>query len=110
MPEPSWEDEDSADPMQALRWELVSLWSDLGNAYRESRATPPETSGGCEHLIGRIHRITRIVGPVPPGHVGMTFLLTGMYEQVHARAGLAAAVPEDLLRQARDYEREQANA
>lgn len=99
----SWEGIDSTDPLQVLRWELVLLWADLADAYRTSRAVPPETSTGCENLIDRIHRITRVVGPIPPEHVEMPFLLTGMYERVHAATGVTVTVPDDLLARCREY-------
>lgn len=88
---------------QALRDELVNLWSDLAAAYRASRADPREASMGCENLMGRIHTITALVGPVSTDQIEMPFLLTGMYEQVHAEAGITVAVPEETLQQARDY-------
>lgn len=88
---------------QALRDELVNLWSDLAAAYRASRADPREASMGCENLIGRIHTITALVGPISTDQIEMPFLLTGMYEQVHAEAGIAATVPEETLQRARDY-------
>ena len=88
---------------QALRDELVYLWTDLAEAYRWSRATPPETSMGCENLINRIHAITALVGPISSDQIEMPFLLTGMYEQVHAQTGITVTVPKETLQQAREY-------
>ena len=88
---------------QALRDELEHLWSDLAQAYRLSHATPPEQSMGCLGLIGRIQTITDHVGPCPPEKISMPFLLTGMYEQVHAAIGVTAPVPEEAHRGAREY-------
>lgn len=88
---------------EALRGELVNLWTDLADACRVSRADPPEKSMQCEGLIGRIQRITRLVGPLPAEEVEMPFLLTGMYEKVHAEIGITATVPEETLQAAREY-------
>jgi hypothetical protein len=88
---------------QALRAELELLWDDLADDYRMSRGTPPEESIGCLSRIERIQAITRLVGPCPPGAIPMTFLLTGLYEKVHAQIGITATVPEDTLRSARKY-------
>lgn len=92
---------------QALRDELEHLWDDLAEDYRMSRANPPEQSMGCLGRIERIQAITRLVGPCSPGNVPMPFLLTGMYEKVHAEIGITATVPEETLRAARDYVAEQ---
>lgn len=89
--------------VRELRRELMYLWCDLDQAYRESRATPPEKSIGCENLIDRIHRVSRLVGPISPDQVSMPFLLTGMYEQVHATMGLEVTVPEETLNTCRQY-------
>ncbi|MCW2938477.1 MAG: hypothetical protein JWN00_1462 [Actinomycetia bacterium] len=88
---------------QALRDELEHLWSDLAEAYRMSRADPPEKSMECENAIARIWAITDHVGPCPPGRISMPFLLTGMYEKVHAQIGIAATVPPKIVEQAREY-------
>ena len=88
---------------QALRNELEHLWGDLAEDYRMSRATPPEQSMGCLGRIGRIQTITKLIGPCPPEKIQMPFLLTGIYEKVHAQIGITATVPEELLRQAREY-------
>lgn len=87
----------------ALREELMYLWGDLASAYRDSRATPPEASIGCENLTYRIHTITALIGPISSNQIEMPFLLTGMYEKVHAAAGVVVSVPEDTLQMARDY-------
>lgn len=92
---------------QALRTELEHMWDDLAEDYRMSRATPPEQSMGCESRIERIQTITRLVGPCPPGAIPMAFLLTGLYEKVHAQIGITATIPEDTLRSARKYVAEQ---
>jgi hypothetical protein len=89
--------------VKALRHELMYLWCDLDWAYRESRATPPEKSPGCEGLIDRIQRVSRLVGPISPDQVSMPFLLTGMFEQVHAAMGLEVTVPEATLKACREY-------
>ena len=89
--------------VDALHEELVHLWSDLAAAYRYSEATPPEKSQSCEGLIGRIHMITALVGPVSSDHIELPFLLTGMYEQVHAAMGTTVTVPEATLVSAREY-------
>lgn len=88
---------------QALRDELEHLWGDLAEDYRMSRANPPEQSMGCLGRIDRIQAITKLVGPFPPENVPMPFLLTGVYEKVHAQIGIEATVPEDTLRAAREY-------
>ena len=88
---------------QALRKELEHLWGDLAEDYRMSRATPPEKSMGCLGRIGRIQTITKLIGPCPPEKIQMPFLLTGMYERVHADIGLTATVPEEMLRHSREY-------
>lgn len=88
---------------RALREELEYLWGDLAAAYRLSQADPPENSTGCEHLTDRIHAITRLVGPVPAEKIQMPFLLTGMYDQVHAQIAITATVPAETLRAAREY-------
>lgn len=88
----------------ALREALEYLWSDLAAAYRYSQATPPERSVGFESLVTRIHTITRLIGPVSPDQIELPFLLTGMYEQVHAAAGIVVTVPGDLLAAARERE------
>jgi hypothetical protein len=92
---------------QALRTELMYLWDDLSKAYADSRATPPERSMGCENVINRIHAITKLVGPLPAREISMPFLLTGMYEKVHAQIGIEATVPEETLRASREYVAEQ---
>ncbi|TAK89329.1 MAG: hypothetical protein EPO06_11730 [Burkholderiaceae bacterium] len=97
-------DVSTADQRAALRDELVHLWHDLSIAWSyESRADPRESSSRCEGLIGRIHAITRLVGPVSSDDVSMPFLLTGMYEQVHAGMGISVQVPEETLRRCREY-------
>lgn len=83
--------------VRELRRELMYLWGELASAYRCSGVTPPEWSPGCVCLIERIHHVTRAVGPVDPNQVEMWFLLTGMYEQVHAAMGLGVTVPEETL-------------
>lgn len=92
---------------QALRTELEHLWDDLADDYRMSRATPPEQSIGCLGRIERIQAITKLVGPCSPGAIPMTFLLTGVYEKVHAQIDIEATVPEDTLKAARKYVAEQ---
>lgn len=89
--------------IEALRQELIYLWGDLAAAYRQSRADPPWTSTGCEHLIGRIRAVTELVGPVSLDQVEMPFLLTGMYELVHESLDIRAQVPAAMLREAREY-------
>lgn len=88
---------------QALRQELEHLWSDLAESYRMSHAKPPERSIGCENRVERIRTITKLVGPLPPEKIQMPFLLTGMYEKVHAQIGITATVPEDTLQASREY-------
>lgn len=88
---------------RALREELGHLWSDLAEAYRMSHTNPPEKSQECQGVIERIWAITDLVGPCPPGRISMPFLLTGMYEKVHAEIGVRATVPEDMLQRAREY-------
>lgn len=89
--------------VDALREELMYLWTDLAEAYRMSRATPPESSPGFENVARRIHAITALVGPISTDQIEMPFLLTGMYEKVHADMGLQVSVPEDCLADARAY-------
>lgn len=91
---------------KALRDELEFLWGDLVEAHRMSRANPPERSMECLGLIERIQTISRLVGPLPPGQVSMPFLLTGLYERVHAEIGVDATVPPEILQRAREYEAE----
>lgn len=88
---------------QALCNELEHLWDDLAEDYRMSRANPPEQSIGCLGRIERIQTITKLVGPCSPGAIPMTFLLTGVYEKVHAEIGITAIVPEETLQAAREY-------
>jgi hypothetical protein len=88
---------------RALREELEYLWDDFAEDYRMSRANPPEQSMGCLGRIERIQVITRLVGPCPPGNVPMPFLLTGVYEKVHAAIGIEVSVPEETLQAAREY-------
>lgn len=91
------------DLRDVLLEELIYLWGDFADAYRASRTDPPETSMGCEHLIGRIQTVTKLVGPIDPAKVAMPFLLTGMYERVHAEIGITVTVPEVIMQQAREY-------
>jgi hypothetical protein len=88
---------------QALRDELEHLWNDLVEGYRMSRATPPEQSMECLGLVERIKTITKLVGPLPAEKITMPFLLTGMYERVHAEIGIDASVPPKILQRAREY-------
>jgi hypothetical protein len=86
----------------ALKAELVHLWSDFAQNYHYSQASPPESSGGCESVIERILALTKIVGPVDAGELELWFLLSGMYERVHAQIGIHVTVPESMLQMARD--------
>ena len=93
---------------QALRDELKDLRSDLVEDYRMSRANLPENSMGCLGLIDRIQTITRLVGPTPPEQISMPFLLSGLYERVHAEINIDVTVPPEILQKAREYEAESA--
>jgi hypothetical protein len=90
--------------VRELRRELMYLWGDLASAYRCSGVTPPERSPGCEGMIERIHNVTRVVGPVDPQQVEIWFLLTGMYERVHAAMDLEVVVPEKTMEACRRAE------
>lgn len=70
----------------AVRAELRSLWGDLEEALHLTTGTT--WSIKCDNLAERIAVLSRFVGPLPWGDVGVDLLLDGVYERVHRSAGI----------------------
>lgn len=71
---------------QALRDELVALWSDMTQARRD--AAYGGWSIGCDWLAQRIITLSRLVGPTFWDEVEVATLLDGTYEKVYTGAGI----------------------
>ena len=77
---------------EALRDELVNLWSDLGE--QRSHALDGVWSMGCNWVTGRIVRLTRLVGPTPWEKVPTTLLLDGTYAGILDQIGVPYERPD----------------
>lgn len=87
---------------EALRQELVYLWSDLDIAIRQTIRgpfTPPEAwSMHSLAVATRIIILSRLVGATPWEQVGYDRLLDGTYQRLLIAAGIEHTTPslEDL--------------
>lgn len=91
------EDETPASAEEAVRDELVNLWTDLDHAV--SYAYNGRWSMGCDNITGRIIRLSRVAGAIPWQQVPYPLLLSGTYHGILADAGIEHAEPgEDDLR------------
>jgi hypothetical protein len=79
-------DGDAGSLEEAVRWELVLLWSDMTEARRHARGGC--WSVGCENIAGRIVELTKFVSAISWEEVDVAVLLDGTYEKVHRDAGL----------------------
>jgi hypothetical protein len=71
---------------EAARDELLRLWDDLNLAVEYARDGCWST--GCENLAYRIVALTRLVGAAPWTEVDVKLIRSGVYERIHAEAGL----------------------
>ncbi len=81
-----WDNDESQDLMDAVRWEVRCLWDDLADAVRLARSGV--WSIGCEHLAARIVGLSRHAGALPWEHVSVHLLRAGVYERVYREAGI----------------------
>lgn len=70
----------------AVRAELVYLWSDLDTAVRFAHRGC--WSGACENVAYRIGMLSRLVGATSWREVQVPLVRSGVYERVHRDAGL----------------------
>lgn len=88
--------EAAAEPLAAievvLRDELINLWTDLNQAYGEAQDTI--WSAGCDWLVRRIIRLTRLVGPAAWQEIRGPLLLNGIYEGIMTSAGVEFERPD----------------
>jgi hypothetical protein len=66
--------------------ELEQLWGDMVQARRD--ALNGVWSVQCDNLVDRIVMLSRFVGPLRWGQVGVSLLRDGTYERVHREAGI----------------------
>jgi hypothetical protein len=71
---------------EAAREELVCLWGDLAEARRS--AMNGVWSIACDGIVERVVALSRHVGAVPWGEVDVDLISVGLYERIHAEAGL----------------------
>lgn len=75
-----------SDLEEAIRAELVALWSDMYWAVREAH------EGGwsmrCDNLTARIVNLSRLVGPTSWQVIDIETLKGGVYEKVYRDAGI----------------------
>jgi hypothetical protein len=81
-----WENDESPDALDAIRWEVNCLWSDLNDATRQ--AVNGSWSMACDDIASRIVGLGRFVGALPWEHVQVDLLRSGVYERVYRGAGL----------------------
>ena len=79
----------------ALREELVHLWTDLEHARRE--AINGTWSIRCDALAARIGSITQLVGPASWDYMPLALLMDGVYQRLHAELGVDAPVDPELI-------------
>lgn len=84
------------EPMDWIREELESLWSDLGNAELRSLAPAGQTSMRMENLMDRIVSATKIVGPISWKNVSITMIASGNYRKFCERMGITFTYPNDV--------------
>lgn len=70
----------------AAQTELSCLWEDLYEARNSS--INGDWSIRCDHLVGRIKKLTLLVGPTPWNEIQASLLETGVYQRVHAEIGV----------------------
>jgi hypothetical protein len=81
-----------SDLTEAVRVELVHLWTDLLHAIRF--AYRGSWSVGCEDLTGRIIWLSRLVGATPWRQLPLSeLLLDGIYAGIYTSAGIAFEAP-----------------
>lgn len=79
-------DTEWATPLSALTWLLVCAWNDLQDA--RGRALNGKWSITCDHQVGRIVGLTRLVGPANWEVVPVDLILDGVYERIHEAMGM----------------------
>lgn len=79
---------------RACRKELDHLWYDLADAVNTS--VNGRWSIKCDGLVGRIKRLTRLVGPTPWETVRIPLIESGVYQRLHAELGIE--VSPDMAR------------
>jgi hypothetical protein len=84
---------------EAIRDELGSLWSDLGQA--RSSAINGQWSMRCDWIVDRIGKLTRIVGPTPWEEIHLPLLENDVYQRIHAELGVDAPVDMERVTKAR---------
>lgn len=77
---------EAADLKAAACRELVALWNDLSDARRNAIGTT--WSIQCEQLAARIAQLSTFVGAIPCGAVPLDLVASGIYERLHAEAGI----------------------
>jgi len=91
-----------ADYAEAIRDELVRLWSDLGDDIR--MAYKGGWSVGCDNTAVRIIRLSRLVGATRWQDITYPVLLNGTYQGLMTDAGIPHEEPgEDDLRKMQEW-------
>jgi hypothetical protein len=77
----NWENDESNNARDLIRWESVCLWGDLHDAKRH--AINGGWSMGCDSIVARILMFARVVGHVPWKFVPIALLADGTYSKVY---------------------------
>ncbi len=96
----SREDTEYATAESALRHLLALAWNDL--VYARERAMNRRWSVECDWHVARIVGLTRLVGPLPWGHVNVDLIVDGTYERVHGAMGVPTPLSEADRAQAQE--------
>lgn len=77
---------------EAAKQELASLWHDLW--WARDSALNGVWSMGCDSVVYRIVRLSRLVGSTPWEQIQVSLLLDGTYEGILSAAGVPFAAPD----------------
>lgn len=85
----------------ALDFELANLWDDLNDARQ--RAINGVWSIQCDHIVGRIARLTlHTRRPTEWGDIQVDLLLDGTYEALHEAIGMPTPLSDEDRARARE--------
>jgi|SRR5437899_1881031 len=86
---------------EVARDELHALWDDLLRA-RDS-ALRGRWSMECDWLVGRIKRLTPLVGPTPWEEIQSRLLEDGTYQRIHREIGVEVSVDMEQVAKTRTF-------